>query len=688
MTRLTLKSKNDVVEDIANVFFDSPRCMVSIRDNTAFKESSFLSLGDITLSPRQPQTPTRIKEAVHDGMFEWRTPTEDQALDQIRKCIETQSSKPPPGDEFRSVLNLFGSVAVRMHLRHPVFDPHVLSAMPFKKPTTVICDTSAIISGALNFTSKYLTPAARVKIPSVVHMELINLADRFLTLMRSQLKASSMMRFLDNHFRSQAGQRVLLQHELNSDVEMDFPFLLGDPIKSTFKADNRQDFRQFHLSEPIRSYVDRLILETARQHRLQSTPNHQCLLLTSDQGLARMALVEGIGPLYFRSITSESFFGKHFTGVNFHPFTGHLNSTSIPAILWDLAMMTGLAKLESIQGPKRKLEVWTTRKDLHWLPQHSREDLLWTGYSGCVPKDNTNSSSAYQDSRLVPSQHGEDNSGAKPESSQPVSRSSQRPSSAKLLLLNFSVDRMIALIDRLETQQQLSIEDVLGILGISGEARALEYWRFLVSGNVVSKVHNNWQATSALRPIAIAARHGSMREFRECLLTIPVFRALAERFSAHETGSGISLSELGRARATYGALAEVTGLGARVQGRGLFGTPRDPSIAEFSDIAVETYNQLKRQSDWVSTGQWLEHLIAEEGIHPEIARRQLQTCSERGLVRRITEGSTAQTSYDLHSLRVLDVAEGTPFVRTVHLYRGDFLIPGKASSSIKLERIT
>ena len=49
-----------------------------------------------------------------------------------------------------------------------------------------------------------------------------------------------------------------------------------------------------------------------------------------------------------------------------------------------------------------------------------------------------------------------------------------------------------------------------------------------------------------------------------------------------------------------------------------------------------------------------------------------------------TEGSTTQIRNDDHVLHVLKVSSGMPRVEKVHLYRGDFLIPGKASVSLRI----
>ena len=47
----------------------------------------------------------------------------------------------------------------------------------------------------------------------------------------------------------------------------------------------------------------------------------------------------------------------------------------------------------------------------------------------------------------------------------------------------------------------------------------------------------------------------------------------------------------------------------------------------------------------------------------------------------------AQTAYDRHTFRVLNVVDEVPWVETVYFYREGFLISGNASSSLKPERI-
>ena len=114
--------------------------------------------------------------------------------------------------------------------------------------------------------------------------------------------------------------------------------------------------------------------------------------------------------------------------------------------------------------------------------------------------------------------------------------------------------------------------------------------------------------------------------------------------------------------------------------------PNVPSPEEFSRIARERFTSLDREgSGLVATGEWLEALIREDGIHPEVARRQLDAASEAGLLRRSTEGSTTQLRFRDRVVHVLRTQSGEPVIEQVFLYRGDYLIPGKASVSLRIE---
>lgn len=87
----------------------------------------------------------------------------------------------------------------------------------------------------------------------------------------------------------------------------------------------------------------------------------------------------------------------------------------------------------------------------------------------------------------------------------------------------------------------------------------------------------------------------------------------------------------------------------------------------------------------MATGLWLESLIRKDGIHPEVAVRSLEQANAHAMLRRSTEGSTVQTRYDDRVVHVLRVERGAPVAKPIQIYRGDYLIPGKASVSLRLE---
>lgn len=121
--------------------------------------------------------------------------------------------------------------------------------------------------------------------------------------------------------------------------------------------------------------------------------------------------------------------------------------------------------------------------------------------------------------------------------------------------------------------------------------------------------------------------------------------------------------------------------------KAFYSTPTTLDRGESCEVAIKTYVKLRHERDSVATGQWLDHLVLEKGIHPVTGRRQPQASSDRCLANRMTEVPTPQTACDQHTLRVLNDVDGVTCSETVYLYVGEVLILGKASSSRKLERI-
>ena len=299
-----LTSPQAAVAELAEAFAPAGRCRIEVREERAFSNGTFLDFGDVMV-PGWGDDELEPERALLNGEYEWTLPNAAAFTNDLIEALATES-KPSDTDKARRIVDALGGVAIRLGLTHPVFDPVALSSMPFRQATTIISDTSGVVQGGLSFVAQNLHPAARLKVPSVVQMEIVNSSDRFMSNRRRGEKAKRYDMLMD-HMSSQAAQRVLLQLELRSSVELERTFLFGDPLRAAFKKDEEQDVKELNLSVPVRSYADRLILEAARQHQAQVSPGHRVMLLTSDQGLARMAITEGLPPLYFSSGQGRGF---------------------------------------------------------------------------------------------------------------------------------------------------------------------------------------------------------------------------------------------------------------------------------------------------------------------------------------------------------------------------------------------
>ena len=673
MTEYVLLSRREAEPQIAEMFEPQSICGLSVRDDQAFPGGWF-PLGDIALASSGKADGVSVN-AVRGGAFEWSLPGARQARASLLDALEVGSEEKDeaPLKAIGRVMDEIASIPVRLGLTNPVFDPDAIQEMPFRRSTTVVADTSGVLQGALDFVARYLHPAARVKVPAIVHMEVVNFSERFFSIRRSgKAGAARRVNLLHEHLKSQGGYRTLLRLELQADTEVERTYLLGDPLRSAFQPERDSSLSGLNLSTSIRAYADRLILEAARHHQAQSGPEHAVRLLTSDQGLARMALAEGVKPLYFGATKAANLFGQRLSGKNFDPFSGQVRETPLSSMLWELATVFGSARLKNDAGGT--FELAALGRELPWAPYHAREDLLWCRHPRRAGGRPGNADSAQADDSEEDITPTEVQSAA-------VAR---RPRPASGALLRFNVDRMIRLICALDDRGEMTRSEVAAVLGRRG-SRGDEYRRFLQSADLVSLKAGRWWAGGPLSRLSAALRHERVDEVREILLTAPSFAAFSNRVNELAVGSALEVAAMGRGAATYRVLGEVTLICASVADAGIFPTPMVPDAAAFAGIAVRRFSELDGGDGLVAAGAWLESLVRADGIHPEIASRRLQEASEMGLLRRSTEGSTTQVRFDDRMVHVLRVKSGRPVVEPVHLYRGDYLIPGKASVSLRIE---
>ena len=673
----TLISLQDAESKIASL--TAATCDVGVVEERAFvgknkgpiPESKYLSLGSISLKQALQPSDENVDVdhqrtlLARDGTFEWLLPSASDTRGALKELLDDNNK-----GAVRRALDSIAAIYVRAGMVNPIFDAETVESMPFRRPATVVSDTSGVLQGGLDFIVRHI-PKARVKIPSIVQMEIRNFSHRFFKIRREPTSDKQRRRAtaqLVEHLRSQGAERALLRLELKDDVEIERTYLLGDPLRSAFAPDRDGTLADLQLSVPLDAYVDRLILEAARHHQAQSEPGHPVYLLTSDQGQARMALAEGVKPLYFRSIRAEDVFGQRLTGRPLDPFTGEPRPVSLASIVWELATAFGRARLASDDGT---FTVSAIGEDLPWSPHHSIDDLLWYKIE-----------KSERDVGTTPRRRGVEKSTTPTIDADSEHAASSAPPSYQRM----NVNHLLRLICALDDRQALGQAEVERLLGLSS-GRISHYRRFLTSAGCIRLEGDRWTATDRLKEMSIAVREEDPWSMQKILTHAPSFFALVQRVKGLDSSEPLDLSDLPEgSRRTYLVLGELTLLCASVGRSAIYPTLNRPNPVDFSELALARFRELAGSDKIVATGRWLESLIQHDGIHPEVARRSLEQAAEAGLIRRSTEGSTVQTQYDDHVVCVLRTEDGMPVAKPARLYRGDYLIPGKASVSLRLER--
>lgn len=702
MTDFHLFAPQDAAKMLAGLLLGSGRAALTVQEDKAFLNGGHWSLGQVEVYG-DLQDPKDLTQAVNYGAYDWQIPALDTARSELLTVLgivePDGTAKDAVKEAYRKttsrvdrVLDTVAAASTRLGLAHPVLDPKAVEGMPFRRSTTVIADTSGVLQGGLDFVARFLHPSARLKVPAVVHMEVVNQADNYMKRRRAN-KINTSATLLD-HLLSQAGQRALLRLEMRSDTEVERTPLIGDPLRNAFHRDTDQEWSELNMSVPLRSYCDRLILEAARQHQTHASPGHPVVLLTCDQGLARMALAEGVDPLFFNAIPASAFFGRKLVGTNFHPFDARLYSVPLSHVIWELATAFGSARLTSEDG-SRWLEVAAIGSHLSWTPMHSRNDLLWMRWEGFDPADLTEAGSMDPQARPVAAQRPArapkalksplETKAAVPKRAPKASAPrAPRLSADGLAYYRLAPERALTIAWDLATAGVISERAAGDIAKVATPSALGEYKRFFLAGDFIRVAGESWEATDHANLLFLSLASADVRALEEALSRVPVLKNVFEAVRSAPTGEPFNLPVPDRALTTYRTFAELVCLAAPIGETGLFPTPNRPSLKQFVDLAMTRFEELDAGERFVAVGAWLEALIRQDGIHPEISRRLLDEAVASKLIGRSTEGSTTDTRHDKHAIRVLRATPVGPMVQTVHIYRGDFLLPDKSSSSLRL----
>jgi len=687
-----LRSPNDAIAFFERVFEEgNGKATLEIREEQCFSPSVYLKVGDIEIHPTtdEKESETAVLHALRFGAFTWTVPDHESVMKGVTEAFakearsSAQKNDRKEAGKVRRAIDVLVDCAVRCGFVNPTFDSTSVSEMPFERPTTVVVDTSAIHQGGLDFVVRYLYPMARIKIPAIAHMEILNQAERYLQLRRSEKPVAGPTILLE-HALGQGGQRVLLRLELHTDAEIERPRLGADPLRGIVQPDHDAEDKALGLQQIQRSFADRLILETAIQHRDRLSPDHPIVVLTADQGLARMTMGEGLHPLFFSRPPADAVCGTTLSGTCFRPFIEDPTESpyfciSLPELIWELASTFGCARL-SAGGSE--FSVVAIGENLSWYPCHSRDDLLWTTTNIDLRLQNHRKPKSNSDAASKSTvENGESQS-------EPRKTTSDRDSGSLKGSYRFPLQSLLKLLSTLERKERVSDLDGMQVVNLSSAKRYAELRNFLLAGKLVTKDQKGRICkTTALDSLVASLRGQETEAALQILLNVPSFNAFVTEVSGTRPIKPASMVSIAQnAVKTYTSVGEICGAVIEIPDEGLYSTRISPDPASFAAFAVKAYRKLRREEEYVLTGAWLEELARTDGIHPICARNRLSEAREAGYLERFTEGSTPETQFERHNICVLETStRGALAVRNVNLYHGDFLIPGKASVSIRIE---
>ena len=705
MTAPALVSRRDAPEAIATILSNSSgltdsQLRLEVQEDKCFP-GSWLAIGRIAVHPepvnahpQQLEPATLVARALRHGFFEWEIPEKDTLLAQVIRFFESRKSLTDRQEhKIDEAIKEVAHIAIRCGIAYPALDPLAISVMPYSRPVSVVVDTSAIVQGGLDFVARELAPQARIKVPAIVHMEILNLVDRYFS-QRNRGKPSPAMLF--DHVMSQGAHRALLRLAIDPRIEIERSRLGSDPLRGVVQPDSDAEDKSLGLHVVQRSFADRLILETAIQHRDAVNPDHDVILLTSDQGLARMALAEGIQPLFCDANATNEIFGSTLTGVVFVPFlrdATRLSYCSLPDILWESATSFGSARLVGDQTGAT-YTVTALQSTVPWKLHHSLDDLLWAevGSRSAPPTDHATRTPPQPSPDPAPS--GQDTNqppspAAIPSSSpsRPPRASATRPTRSRRRghgTYAFRLSSMLDLLSTLSEKGSISDAEAMSCANVKSKSAYGEYYNFLGAGGFATRDRDQLQKTPAMEELIGALRIPDHGALSHSLQEVPSFASFVRNLELAVPLSQVDARLRQDAFRTYAGLAELACIGIRIHGQGVYATPYNPTPAQFVEPALSAFDAVRRGERFALTGAWLEHLATVHGIHPIHVRQRLAEAHQAGYVQRFFEGSTPETRFQGRFIACLEGTQGRLAVRMTNLYYGDFLLPGRASVSIRL----
>ncbi|AGY56317.1 hypothetical protein [Gloeobacter kilaueensis] len=696
----SLLTKQAVANFISRIITKSSSFRIYVGEDICFGDNVWVEIGKVQFFYVKHEF--NNLNAVNYGGFEWSVPSTEELSANITNALNGVGKISEK--ERKAIEKYFGQglqdVVRRTLLLLPTFDIGAMAKMPLLKPTTIVPDTTAVHQGALDFVAKFLMPYARVKIPAIVYMEILNNVDNFFSKLRnkedSRGRSSYRSQALNQHILSQGGQGTLLRLESNSNVELERGDLGADPLRGIVAPSNDQEDKALGLTGIVKSFGDRLIVETARRFQLQVRPSHPLVLLTSDQGMARMAISEGIEVFYFQARSTSGFSGKTLTGVLHHPFNGGLYFVPFTDVLWELAITFGCLRLSNEDGDSVELRAIGASGTIDWQPYYTQRDLLF----GRFGESSLGKSSDLEDSSEITHietispitktgvqfTNKEDNTSAEHTQTN-IDKTLQNLTGS----YSFSPSKMLILMRELIEHGSVANNEIIELLDIKTRDQATRYKNFLLSGNLITTDGKSLFCTLSLQELWNCVTTQNILCVRNCLIDVPSFSTFVNHLNERRVLQTIpnDWPVSSSALRTYLMLGDIAGCSLSIPNIGVVATDSVFNTSDFANRAIKVYQSISSQveSTWILSGRWLEELARDCALHPVFSRENLLKAIDKNLLSVYAEGSTPDTRFEKHHMWALQVVDGRPQIEKIFLYRGDFLLPGTAAVRIRIEGV-
>lgn len=690
-------------------------CKLQVWNRGLFLKDGWLNVGSVELPPlvnsgnsnfEEPKYPIRPSE----GHYLLWMESEDKLRSDFFKIAEVKAAP----ESWQTVSEILQDALRRTLLLQMQFDRDSIARLKLGKPCSIVVDTSAIRQGAGSFLLRNCQPFARLKVPPVVTMELEEKAHQFLKLDRKPqnkpLNDNQKMKLLEAQAGSQGPFRFLQQAQADDRIVFEPAVSQSEPIRSIFQKNTDNDFQNLAFSEVNRGFADRLILESARDHQRNFGSYYEVMLLTSDEGMARLALAEGIGVIHFVAHQVLPPFDRKLAGAHYTMLNDGIQSIPLQSVLWEFATTFGAARLLSEEG--EELRVQNHPLASPWSPANAKEDRLEVYSVEFNLTDTLTVGSLLAEKPLDDAVRAEmvlqgdpdvlpqtDNQVAEPVATLPKPKPNTGAQKKKSLAVKkpdsydfrgamFSVPKLVSLVtcliggplDRTRAAQSV---------GLSAPTSLFYCLAFLRNMGAVRIARDMVELTNVGEQLYLALAQLNLEKLYEIFCESPSFSAFMSYLLGLPAESDpnwlINSPIKQEAQKNYRDLADISGMLFASSTRA-YVTAKRPLMSEFAEMALGVHSSTKDIDGYSDSVFFLEG-IAGLGVHPTNARRLMREASKEGMLHVSYQGAMPRVDRNGSQVLVLEINDGQPVARRYMLQKGDFLSEGHASLRLKVEGV-